>query len=578
MAIGLGGIGGAAGIFVLIMVVAFWLMKQRSEHRAEYGTREERRLEQEEGFGQVARAINADVQNSESGGTVVGNVKKEVDKTTKDETKGGAPQSEQYAGQAAEDVAKAAGMESKLEAYTKALKQHSLAIEASLKKDLKSISSLISKLKPSFKKEEYEEKYLQNLMGSLSRMKRFTAMDNHVKKFLEDFINGVNGVIGQTIETENEKETYNRELIERLKKSAKTVKEIIGNTKTALKKVRKLDKSEQKKLKGELKNLSKALNDKRKELKKIRKSKNADPATIRSLKKEIGIMGQQKKVMNQINNQLRNTYREMDREIKGMRRILKRITKTEKQVKKHEKTAGKREKELEKRNDKIEQFAKELKELSENETITNPHDIAIQFSGKLNTFYDEHKGIVEKDKEFDEEVRNILLLEITVDMQMKAFERLSESLDNTEAAVKRGIGASIRMVQSIIGGNQQANLNKLVAQIQKLGYGGLNYELRIERYLEELTNRIEENSRSVNEQFNEFIAKHDEFIRNIEEAKENNSSYVGSAMATMVNRKVEINRDYIGEAQKFGNQLNKRNAIAARAYRQARGLEAKRAA
>ena len=58
MAIELGGIGGAAGIFV-VLVIIFMITRYSSEHRALYGTRRERKLEQEEGLGNVAKAFRA---------------------------------------------------------------------------------------------------------------------------------------------------------------------------------------------------------------------------------------------------------------------------------------------------------------------------------------------------------------------------------------------------------------------------------------------------------------------------------------------------------------------------------------
>ena len=48
-----------------------------------------------------------------------------------------------------------------------------------------------------------------------------------------------------------------------------------------------------------------------------------------------------------------------------------------------------------------------------------------------------------------------------------------------------------------------------------------------------------------------------------------NAEHLANSMASMMDRKVAIDENYMQQAAKYGNQLEKRNDIAAAAYKQA---------
>ena len=571
MAISLGGIGGAAGIFVLIMVVAFWLMKQRSEHRAEYGTREERKLEQEEDLGAIARAIKGLEKRAEEEKKEEEGIGKGVKQAAKEEE----GKSGKDIGKAAEENVGAVEGEKKVEKETEAGVGRELGMVASVKVVLDSVSNYIARVKPSMRREEQDVQVIEKLMKSLNNTSNFSAIDKRVNEYLKKLFARIGGAIKRSVEEDHEKEVLHGKLVKQLKDAAKVARGVIKGARKAFQMLQKAKKKERKNFKKEIKDISKSLKDKKKELSKIQKSKQANRIAIAQLKREIILLRQQLGFVIQLNNQLKNTYKTMDRELKEMKRLLKMVSKTEKQVGKHEKNADKREKKIEKRYKSLNKLAGELEKSIEG--LTNPHDLAIKFSGKLKEFYGKYREILNGDLVFDDEVRKILLLNITITMQMETHERLSISLEQAEKAIDQGLGAATEVISAIVGGqDQRANLKNLVGEIKKAG-GEIDYETKVEMFMQKLTIRMEQAERNVNAQITELENEDKRLIEEIDRANEENSNHIGRTMATMVNRKTQIDTRYMGEAKKFEKQLQSKNQIASKTYRQARRLKARRA-
>ena len=151
MAIGLGGIAGSIGIFILIVIIIWFIMK-RSEHKAEYGTREERKLEQEEDLGAMARAIKGLEKRAEEEKKEEEGIGKEVEQAAKEEE--GKPGRD--IGEGAEENVDAVKNEKKVEKETEAGVGRELGMVASVKAVLDSVSNYIARVKPSMRREEQD--------------------------------------------------------------------------------------------------------------------------------------------------------------------------------------------------------------------------------------------------------------------------------------------------------------------------------------------------------------------------------------------------------------------------------------
>ena len=572
MAIGLGGIGGAVGVFLVLAIIVM-IMKHSSERRALYGTGREIRLERGEGLGNLSGLFRRLVSRSKREKQEEKKAEEEIKITGKEGKKGGESIAENDANKAAEEDARAVEAEKEVEEDTEALEGRGVGILASVKGVLNSITNYVARVKPSMQREEQDVQVLENLMRSLNNIGNFATIDQRVANYLRQLFGSIGQIIRRSVEDEREKETRHGQLVSKLRDVAGEARDVIKGAKTALQMLQGAKKRERRRFKNELRDISRTLNDKKLELRRMKKSKDADRAVISQLTGEIRLLEQQRGFVEQLNRQLQNTYRTMDGELREMKRLVRAVTGTEKQVGRHEKSAGKREKSIENRYNSLNKHASELERSFEN--LTNPHNMAIQFSGKLNVFYGKYREIIAGDLAFDDEVRKILLLHITITIQMEAYERLSISLEQAEKAVEQGLGAATEMIAAIVSGeDQKANLKNLIGEIRKAG-GEIDYETRVEMFLQQLTKQIENEERAVNAQIAELENEDKRLIGKIDTANQENSNHIGSAMATMVNRKMQIDSTYMSQARQFEQQLQSRNEIAAQAYRQARGLEAR---
>lgn len=574
---GIGPIGGGAfGIFFLV-VIAVWIMRQNSEHDALYGRSDERRLEREEGMGSAAKTIK-DIENFL-------NQQRQREKADENrlkadsnqEKKRGEPKSEKDVNQAAIEDTQAAENEEDVERDTAALEGRSIGMITSIKAALSSVANYIARVRPSTQREEQDIQALENLMRSLNNTGNFAAIDERVANYLKAEFEKMAEAIARSVTDEKQKEEYHGELVKRLREVAKEAQGVIGGAKTALNKLMGREKKERKNFKKGIDDILKALNDKKRELDKIRRSKEADPSVVAQLKREVALLQQHRDLVNRLNSELQNTYHTMDRELKEMKGLLKAVTGTEKQLRSHEANADKREKAIEKRYSELDKLAKKLEEsfegMAENQGIV--HQFAIGFSGKLNEFYSRYGEIITGDLVFDDEVRKILLLNITITRQMEAQERLNASLEQAEEAVDKGLIASEDIIAAIVGGqDQKANLKNLTEVVKKAG-GGIDYAARVEQFLQQLTKTIEQGELEVTTQIAELENEDKRLLGEINNANQGYSSAIGRTMATMMQRKEQIDSKYMGQVRQFEQQLEDRNAIAARAYRQARGFEAR---
>ena len=547
------------GVAVVIGIVIFfgWFMRQRSIHNAEYGRRRERRLEQKEGLGPVGKAFIALVNRSKQGRSQEGAVEK-IEKGNK----------------AAVEAAKTAESEKKVEEATEALGGRGVGMLASVKAIMKSVEGYLARVRPSMQREEQDVQAIENLMRSLNNTTNFGTIDNRVTNYLRQIFGSMLEKIRSSVEDEHEKETYHTDLVTQFRDAVKEAREVIKEARTALNMLQRAKRKERRNFRKEINDILKAIKNKNKELSGIRKSKNVDPIAVAKLREEIALMKRQIGDVEGFRNQLQNTYRTIDREAREMKRLIKAISQTEKQVGRHEKSAAKREKEIEDRYMTLSKFAQEIEKSTEG--LAQPYDMAIQFSGKLNIFYEKYLEIVKKDLEFDEQISGISLLNTTICMQMEAYEKMSVSLNQTEGAVEKGLAAATSMVAAIVGGqDQRAGLANLVGEIKKAG-GDIDYATRVEQFLLQFTVQMEAEERKVNAYLTGLINEDNRLLQVVEAAKIDNSSHIGNAVGTMVNRKVQIDEKYMSQFRQFEQQLKQKNNASYQAYRQVRGLEARR--
>jgi hypothetical protein len=228
---------------------------------------------------------------------------------------------------------------------------------------------------------------------------------------------------------------------------------------------------------------------------------------------------------------------------------------------------------MEKRYKKLYNFSIGL--INSTQNLNSPQEVAIKYSGKLNLFYDQYAKIIALDLMFENDVRNVLQLNISIAIQMEAYERMSSSLQQAEKAIDNGLAASTNLILAITGSPEQKSSMAKLQNIIKYAGGEIDYKTRVSRYLEGISKRIEIETRQITGYITALINKDNHLLQEINKYKKENSTLFGSVLGTMVNRKVNIDRKYMSASKGFEQQMSKRNKIASTAYKQVRGLESR---
>jgi hypothetical protein len=151
---------------------------------------------------------------------------------------------------------------------------------------------------------------------------------------------------------------------------------------------------------------------------------------------------------------------------------------------------------------------------------------------------------------------------------MLAFVKLLSSLDETEKAVDQGTQAMTSIVATIMSQDVAASLQ----QQRKILVGSiidLDYKTKVEQTMAALTQEQEQKTMRAAQKVDELLQKEKRIIEENEALHKQESQHLANSMGTMVNRKIALDQTYFQQAVKFGDQLEKRNEIAAAAYQDA---------
>jgi hypothetical protein len=566
-------IGSIFGIFLLLGFFMF-MMRLKSTFGADYGSNKEKRLvDKIPGFSKLARLSRLFIGRTKKAYNLEKKIEKNVDKESKEEKIEGADKDAIKANKATDNAVEAARSEEKVEEATEALQGRGVGLIASVQWTVQIVKDYLRKDNPILQHEEQELLSIEELSKKIRNVGNYSTIDQRVLNYLKQVVDRINKTISSAVSEEKQKENFQGELIRGLKEATSEAKSVIINAKNALMQLGKGEKNTRRNFSKEFKNLGASLKETNKKLLELRKTKNVNPKVLGQLSQERNLLIKQMNFLRQLSNQLRKTYSTMDKEKKEMKKLLNSISRREKSISRYDNKAAKREKELEKRYTTLYNFSVEL--INSTQNLMGPHDVAIKYSGNLNSFYDQYARIVGLDLMFENEVRNVLQLSISMAIQMEAFQRMSSSLQQAEKAVDNGLAASTNLVSAIVGSpEQKTNLANLMKIIQNAG-GEIDYKTRVSRYLEEISRRIEIESRQTTAYITALINKDNHLLGEIKKFKNENSTIFGSVLGTMVNRKVQIDSKYMSMSKRFERQMSERNKIASQSYKQVRGLESR---
>ncbi len=564
-----GQIGGFIGIAVFLFII-FWVSKFSSEHRAEYGTRKERNLEFKEGFGKFYRAYRGLTNFSGQGIKGAKNIFNRLKAESALEKKEGASKGEQAVNKSAQEAAQAVRAKEKVDQATSALEGREVGLLASVKSILESISAYVAMERPALQNEESDLRNLEALEERLDSAHNFNSMDIRVRGYLKQLFNAIAQTISASVQHEGEKQKQQAAFLKQFKDAVAEGMEVIGSAKCALSMLNSAKRKERRRFGNELKDISNVIKQKQNELNQLKRSKETPRQQIAQSQGEINSLNGNKRFLSKLDNTLKSVYRTTDNGLRAMKDFLRAISRREKKMQQYGEDAGNRERDVEKRHRTLIYFAREA-ESSIGKT-PNPYELAKEFSGKINVFYKQYSSIVSGDLEFDKKIKDSLRLNVSMSMQLEACDTIAMSLDQAEESTEKALASASEIIASTLRGQDQKNeLNNLVSNINKAG-GDTNYRTRVDGVLRQITRNIEFQLRNIAGQVQGLITEDNRLLQEINSAYNHHSGSIGSTMAMTDTMKMNIDGSYVSKANRFAQEFQQSNKIAAQRYREGTNL------
>jgi len=561
------------GIFLAVIIIIF-LLSWLSQRRGEYGTGRERALESRAGLGSVSKGLE-DLFREKKAEELKEKALEEKEEIEKRDEKAQGEKVESEETKASEKETEAAVQEAKVEEASEAIEGRLTGITAALKVLLDSIKNYIKETEGSEQEEESEVEEIDALVRDMNSTVNFDVMDDRARAFMEPWFRKLVTFLKAAVVDERHKEQYHSDMV-------RSFKEVLGGMEDAIKGARrelsvlgKAERKERSDFKKEISEVKKSIKQKKSILKKaLKKGKGADPELIAKLNQEISLNESEFAKAKSLNNQLQATIKFMRKQMREMKKLLRQVKRNERSLKKLRNSAKKREKDMEKKYKTLSKLMSEFdKANSAIDTATNPHGLMLYFSGLLNRYSEKHAALAQKDMEFDMTLKDAAIRDVVISQQMEAFQKLQEGLTMSEEAVEKGMAAMTEILAAIFQNNESSKNEQEMMEDLNRAMNAEKYNEKVEVYLKNVATSIEMAAREASGYMDQLIGKDQKLIEGIKTMNQEKSEYLGSTMATVVNRKVEVDEKFMSKAKEFENEMARRNSIAAGAYSQARRAE-----
>jgi cell division protein FtsB len=474
-------------------------------------------------------------------------------------------------GKAAHKVEKAAEKTEELEQATTREQEDALAIISDLRNTTTAIHNNTTDKIAIETAGEREIASLKSFETKIGFLNNHNNIDAEAKKFLKTTLEGLASHLEKQAEFERQAIEHQQKFCDNLRESTQHLKPISSEAKKHLKTIDNREKKEKKGFDKELKGIKTAIRDKIKQLnKEKRKGENADLSLIAELRKEIIMFKKNKDQLSFLQDQINRSNELIELELSKLKQLIQRVIRIAKAQKKEVRKIKKREKALHKKGGKLKDRSEKIKKSIENfsEEGTS-HGMALTFSRYTNEYFTYYLEELNDDLGFEQLVKvfasdNLIALEI-----MNSFTKLLASIVKSEEALEGAIQASVTIIQVIMTEDISGSLPKQ-AEALKRHIAVLDRETDIDKKMAALDQQTIKESMAEIRLLNQLIEKYKKIIAETEALHKSESQHLGSSMGKMMKRKVAIDENYMQQATRFGEQLEKRNAAAAAAYQQAK--------
>jgi len=460
--------------------------------------------------------------------------------------------------------------EEEVEQATTELEETTAALTANLQSSTDQINQIVTEKLAMQEVEKKETTSIAALDQKLRFLNNHTKIDQTTVQYLKKYFANVNAQFKTDIGTEKENLKHHRTFIDKLRQRIQDLNIIETRLKTELKNIKTKEKREQKNFQDDLSALKSHISKKSWQLRIEKwKGRNGNPEIITQLEREIALLQKNAAELEKIITQLNKTYSMIDLELTQLQQILqdlinytKKETNYAKKLDRREKDINNRLKTMKEHQDKLQ---KTIKELDSPDKI---YPVTLAFSTQIKEYFLFYIFFLKEDITFEQKLREVVQQNIFIEKKLETFQKLLSSLEDTEESIESGIQSIINIISTIMTDNVRSSLQAQRRIIEEAA-AKIDYEKKIQSELTALNQAIEKKSAEELTSIDILIKQEQENIASIEALYKENAEHLANSMASMMDRKVAIDENYMQQAKKYGDQLEKRNDIAAAAYKQA---------
>lgn len=556
-----------AGIIggIVVLLVIIWLSSKVSSHRNLWGTGLGREVDERAGLGTFRRALRGTLR---AGLIVTGStiplVKALWAKVKSIKGSGAEALAEQGAAKGAEATEEA----EKAGVALEAIKGRALDLIAGLKLVEESLERYTRREESENRAEEKEVEFIENLGEQIAKLSNYDKIDNSVLAYLRKLMSELAGNLENEAKIKKAKKSDVKNLVLALRMAIDEMKSVLKEAKAEEGAFKKFEKKVRKDYSADVRKVKDSLKGREKNLKDAKsKGRNADQNLISTLEKEIEMIRRQYNTANNLNKQLKITFDMIKKEVRQSRKVIKRLQKYDKQMKSVDKILEKTASQLEKILEQCIASAKKLEEtLKAFGTNNDAYTVALSVSGSLNEFIKENEQQAELAAEFDKLLKGIVSVGYSMARLTVAYEQLIDGLTQAEETVDQGLDVLIKIMQSVVTDSEvQVDEQQISANMERLNKM-LDNQRGIDIYLKNLANVIKY---KLNVLFSLIERLANEELQ-LAALLQRYSGYIGRMIATAFNKKIEIDKNYMGQAETFERVLQQRNEVAYAAYKEGR--------
>jgi hypothetical protein len=429
----------------------------------------------------------------------------------------------------------------------------------------------IKEIKAAETVEEQEEIKIIALNKSLKSINKFSKIDQLTARFFYKKFEGLNILIMDQVKYEKSKDSAHKNIIKNNKIHFKHLKLMIQELRKSLNRLNNMRKKERKSFEKELTALKEMINAKKRQIKSEKdKGSGADPNLIAQLEKEIVILEKNAKQLNNLNETLKATFEEINKEIGKLKEFRAKLFKGVREIlSKHQRKLEKREKTIKRRFDKFvrkqESLSKSIEGFKDGNKI---HGSILSVSDKLNKYFLDYGELIKSDLEFENVLPLLISSYYLTEKNMANYILMLSSLEESEKAVEEGTIAVIQLISVVFTEDVSGSLKSLSKTIRK-NEALIDYKEKVIKYLAAVDQEIEKKTIAANEEIKELIKHDEELLAKNQVTHQKEQENLGKNTATMVNRKAAIDQTYLSKVSTLEKGLKQRNQDAAKKYQKA---------